>query len=785
MSSYIKPAAAFKKLEAAKLLKQNVYMYGATGFGKTELIRQYFKNDKYIYIPCRQNSCEMSLVPEKSGRTAAVVIDNVHAVESADIRSGIKALCGRKDLWVIIIGRSRMPSWLFDTFITRNMLLITEEDLALSEEDIDKYMRAEGIILTEEELRFQKQCSEGNLYGIKYTAQRLLAGDKIGKELFEKNSDMFQSYLENSIISEMNSEIVDFLMKICIVDDFTEPLAIIITGNSAVLSLIDRTMDTGNFIDKKDDVYTIRPQMLKTLRKKAVKEISENELHQYAILAGGYYETCGEDDKALDLYAKYSESDRIRELLIRNSRKNPESGYYIEMRRYYFMLSEADILSNVYLMSAMSMLYSMMLDFDKSEYWYKKLTEYRDNAKGSGRREATQQIVYLDISLPGRGSINILELIKNCYALLRDKSIAFPEFSVTSNQPSLMNGGKDFCDWSKHDKEIAATAGNIVVAFLGKYGKGLVNASLAESFFEKGGDPYEVMSLISKAKLEAEADGKTELCFAATGTLVRQYIILGDTDNATALLTSFEKTAKKEGLKRLYPVIEAMKCRIALINGDMDEAAEWMKTAPDENERFVAFERYLYLTKIRCYIAMESYDLAYSLIESMNYYAEHCDRKYISMELGILAAIVRFRTGAEWEERFVSVLERICEYQFIPILSGEGAAVYELLKQCENRCADNKKIDKKWFERVLTETGKIARRYPLYLKSSARSVPELQPVDIRILTCLADGLSVQKTAENLNINYETLRSRIKEIYRKLGAKNKTEAVMVAREMKLI
>ena len=95
----------------------------------------------------------------------------------------------------------------------------------------------------------------------------------------------------------------------------------------------------------------------------------------------------GEDDKALDLYAKYSESDRIRELLIRNSRKNPESGYYIEMRRYYFMLSEADILSNVYLMSAMSMLYSMMLDFDKSEYWYKKLTEYRDNAKGSGRRE--------------------------------------------------------------------------------------------------------------------------------------------------------------------------------------------------------------------------------------------------------------------------------------------------------------------------------------------------------------------------------------------------------------
>lgn len=46
-------------------------------------------------------------------------------------------------------------------------------------------------------------------------------------------------------------------------------------------------------------------------------------------------------------------------------------------------------------------------------------------------------------------------------------------------------------------------------------------------------------------------------------------------------------------------------------------------------------------------------------------------------------------------------------------------------------------------------------------------------------------MSVQKTAEKLNINYETLRSRIKEIYRRLDAKNKTEAVMMAREMKLI
>ena len=49
MNEYIKPVEAFKKLEAAKLLKQNVYIYGATGYGKTELIKQYFKKDKYTF----------------------------------------------------------------------------------------------------------------------------------------------------------------------------------------------------------------------------------------------------------------------------------------------------------------------------------------------------------------------------------------------------------------------------------------------------------------------------------------------------------------------------------------------------------------------------------------------------------------------------------------------------------------------------------------------------------------------------------------------------------------
>lgn len=783
MGDYIKPVQAFKKMEAASLLRQTVYVCGATGYGKTELILRFLKNQPYIYIPCQQNFCDLSPITEDCEEI--VVIDNINAIEDEELRSAIASLFGRKKLRLILAGRSRMPSWLFDSFMKHNVMVITEDELALSADEIDRYMRSEGLVLTEDDIGLLHKWTEGNLIGIKYAAQMLSEGGTVDRELYEKNLAMVQRFYEETIVSAMSSELVDFLMKVSIVDDFTERLAVMLTGNPAACGVIERAMDAGSFIDKKNDVYVIRFQFRGALRSKAVKEFPPSELKAFALLAGGYYEANGEDNKALELYIKYNETGRIRELLLKNARKCPESGYFMEMRRYYLMLSDEDIAGSVYLMSTMSMLYSMLMDFDRSEYWYNRLKEYSKTSHGTKQREALGRLAFLDVSLPGRGSLNILEIITSCYRLLRDRSIAMPEFSVTSNQPSLMNGGKDFCDWSKHDREIALTAGKPVSAFLGKYGKGLVNAALAESFFEKGGDPYEIISLVSKAKLEAEAGGKQELCFAANAVLIRQHIISGNPDAAKSVLESFERVAKRENLRRIFPAIGAMRCRIALLEGDMTAVERWLADAPDENEAFLALDRYLYMTKIRCYMALGEYARAYSLIESMRYYAEKCDRKFINMEISLLAPIIRYREGSEWKSEFVGALKRICEYRFIPIITREAAAIYPLLEESRTLCAAEKKIDRKWFEAVYEACGKMARRYPLYLKFDKAVPTNISPIDERILSCLAEGLSVTKTAARLGINYETLRSRIKEIYRKLGAKNKTEAVMLAQKMKII
>lgn len=119
-------------------------------------------------------------------------------------------------------------------------------------------------------------------------------------------------------------------------------------------------------------------------------------------------------------------------------------------------------------------------------------------------------------------------------------------------------------------------------------------------------------------------------------------MISGSPDAAKSLLDSFEKTAKRENLNRILPTIGAMRCRIALMERDSATVSDWLKTAPDEDEAFLVLERYRYFTKIRCYIAGDDFGRAFSLIESLRYYAEKCDRKFISMELSILAAIIKY-----------------------------------------------------------------------------------------------------------------------------------------------
>ena len=786
--NYIAPASALKKLKKARNLSQTVYLYGATGYGKTELVRQYLSGRRYTYLSCEELPWEAGALPRlEPGRQKCrvVVIDDLHRLKSEELRQEILALEEREDIWLILVSRSPLPAWLMPRHIKSVFVVVSEDDLRMGRDEITAYLDARGVVYTEEDIQYLQNTAEGNAYVLHHVALRMKEGQSPGPELRTEIREAFASYLENVVLVRWDSDLLEFLMQVSVVDEFTLELAEMISGNLHVTALLEQAAEAGNFIFQGDGTYRLRPVLIDALRNRALKLYGRERVKDFKYNAALYYEMHDEVVPALRLFEECGKTERIKNLLIRNARMNPGNGHYYELRRYYFNMDEREIEDSPVLMAGMSMLHSMLMDDEKSEYWYEKLKAFATNAKGGVRREALSRLAYLDIGLPHRGSRDVLEIIKNIPALLFDKGNRLPEFSVTSNLPSTMNGGKDFCHWSPDDTKLAKTVGPLVERVLGSYGKGLVKAALGESYYEKGEDNYEVMSLLTRAQVEAGQGGTMEIAFAAVGVRVRLALLQGDSPAARELLASFEQSVRENRAVQLLPNIQALRCRLALYEGDMDMVERWMKTAPDEDREFCVLERYRYLTKVRCYLANGEYTKAQALLEKLRYYAEQTGRPYVRMETGLLSAITKERVGGPWQEELATVLKEAERYRFLRLITEEGAAVWPLFQREKKALQEAGTLNKDWLRRLLAEAEEVARRYPLYLKKRAAVAADFKGVALTILRLQADGLSVNRIAQRLDLKPDNVKYHIKENYRKLNVDNKTDALLAARSLGIL
>ncbi|ANU56050.1 LuxR family transcriptional regulator [Acutalibacter muris] len=766
------PRNAYRKLRAAKSLVQTLYIYGATGFGKTAFVQKTLEKRSHVYLSCGNWRWDERDVPERG----TVVLDDLHLLDEPR-RELVKRLAADPEIWLILINRSPVPSWLMPEYVNIGFIVISEKDMRLGKKEIQGYLDSLGLSYTKEGLQYLADTAEGNGYIVRHAALRMAEGLSPGPKMYQEIHDAFARYLEEYIMVQWDSELLEFLMEVSVVEEFTLPLAELITANRLASVMVQKAMETGNFLFENDGMYRLRPVLLHALRKKAQQSLGEEQIKNCRKSAGVWYEMDGQISQALEMYEQSGSQGQIRELLIRNARVNPGAGHYYELRRYYLGMDEEEAAKSPVLMAGLSMLHSMLMDPKKSEYWYEKLSEFAKTAQGGAKREAKSRLCYLDIGLPHRGSRDVLKIMLRAPAMLLDQGISLPEFSVTSNIPSTMNGGKDFCKWSRSDRALARTVGPLVERVLGSYGKGLTKIALGESLYEKGADAFEVLTLLSRGQVETECGGRLEIAFSAVGQRVRLMILQGDLKNAGTILGSFQSAVEEQRVVQLMPNIQAMRCRIALYAGDIETVNQWLSTAPDEDKEFITMERYRYFTKARCYLTLGENLKALALLEKLSEYAKLVHRTYVGIEAGLLVAIVRRRLGTEWEPQLKVALDEAESYQFVRVITELGPAILPLLK-ARSRASP-------WFNKVLEETQQTARRYPGYLSPRNAVREDFSSTALEILHLQSEGLSATLIAGRLGMKADNVRYHIKENYRKLGASGKAEAIAAARGLGLI
>ena len=795
---YIRPSKAYKAMRFIQSSGATVYINGDTGYGKTSFIKSYFAQKKYEYYSC--NDIDITEMADVIGEKSKIVVlddfQNVEETFRTEYSDLIDRLTADKEIWLIIVSRAKIPSWLKPLHIKYVFEIIDEKQFEFTEQEEELYYERWQIMpmhKTKEKIRelcngyplFMKICMV-QLRDITADLDKNDADVRLEKEFkaIEKAREDFWDYLNAYIYDDLDAAIQEFLINICVIDKFTLHMAQIITKKSESASIIKRIQELGNFIkyekEANEQIYYLRPVARNALMWRLFSRYSNfyiNELYQNA---GNCYEIIGNMVEALQMYEKCNDIEGIARILIENARRYIGIGYYWELRKYYFKLSDETIKQSPELMSGMSMLFSIMFNAEESEKWYRNLMEFSKHQSGSLKKEAKLRLSYLDIALPHRGSKNVLAAFKNAGIMMKKTKSMMPEISVTNNQPSLMNAGKDFCEWSKRDRELALLMGKVVEYVLGKFGKGMVSLSLAESLLEKGEDDYEVSSLINEGLIQAEAGGKPEMIFVAAGLMSWLSILHNRPKDAIENIKNMRE-GLINGTPQLNRGIDTFMVRLWLYIGRRSDIYSWMKTAPNEDMEFCIIERYHYMTKIRVYLYMGEKIKALRLLNKMLAYSQRYQRTYINMEAKILMAITQYRLKNEkWKEILQDAITMAEEYKFVRVFSREGTALIELLKD-----GDFVWKNEEFKKRVLKECEYMAELYPSYLKEKNEENVVLSDKAIKILRLQAEGNSIEKIADILGLSKAGVKYYNHETYKKLGVNGKAAAINEARNRQLI
>ncbi len=785
----IKPsiAAQFQRF----LQQERVLFFSAPyGFGKTALAEALLDSmpgnsmDRYRMRRLNAGAADFA-IPSAAEDWDILLIDDLQLLqEERDLQTLCELIRTGAERRFVLLSRGAPPGSLMAFQYAGLMTVLEAEDLLFDQNDIRVLLQNCGITTTDNELAAIRQESIGYPLGVNIIARYMSGGRPFSKEIVAKGYREVFSYFEAAVYRRFDLPMRRFLLELAPFEQFDLEMARMVSGDPHAGDLLDWLLHNTTMLRCEDlHTFSFWPQFRTFLLWQMGREYNDEKRKAIFGRGGLYYELKEDYAHALACYTKGGDHSKVSDLLVRNAELHPGMGHYSEMENYYRSLPESEIAASPSLMQGMSMLCALAMDYEGSERWYRELREFwkRCEKQDAAGKQARGRLAWLDISLPQRGVDGLAATIPAVFTLLTNKELTLPSFSVTSALPSLMNGGKDFSEWSKKDDLLYKTMRIPVEAILGRDGVGLADCAIAESRFEKGENiSGRMLSLIPKVN-EIRQRGTPDMEFAVGGLLARSQLASGQSEDARHTLVSLRAQFAERGLTRFLPNMDAMLCRMDLLNGELDSADAWYhEKAPRDPMHINVMKRYQYLTQAMVELADGRPDAARLTLAPLEAYVKNCARYIDSVHLHVLTAIALYRQKDDaWRGRLTQALETAAAYRFIRTISVYGTAVLPLLEELERVGSA------KWHKQLMSEVRTQAAYYPNFLQPRLALSDTLTPMELQILHLVCADKSNAEIAEIMNIKLSTVKTHVSHILTKLDVKRRSEAKTAARKLRLV
>ncbi len=251
----------------------------------------------------------------------------------------------------------------------------------------------------------------------------------------------------------------------------------------------------------------------------------------------------------------------------------------------------------------------------------------------------------------------------------------------------------------------------------------------------------------------------------------------GDLEHALSLLTEADASHRRDPLPVVRSVA-AMKARIRLAQGDVAAAARWTTEQELRSDDALTFMReYDHMTLARVLVAQDAPGEAIELLQRLGAATQAGGRLRRHIEALALEALAHQRLGQTREalDAIARALELAEEEGHLRVFEVEGTPMRDLLRHAAARG-----IAGAWTRRILVgvDTPAVGPRQP--------AAPQLLTTrEHEILRLIAAGMRNQEIAKQLFISPATVKRHIANVYNKLDARHRTDALRRATALNLL
>jgi LuxR family maltose regulon positive regulatory protein len=257
---------------------------------------------------------------------------------------------------------------------------------------------------------------------------------------------------------------------------------------------------------------------------------------------------------------------------------------------------------------------------------------------------------------------------------------------------------------------------------------------------------------------------------------------LGNSERASELLVQLKSQIDSPDYELFVLKIEAEQACLSVRQGSMQDALDWLQRcglAPTDELTLNHMPEYMALARV----LGESGRLeeALELLVRLNRLLMKEDRLRDRIKVLILRSLTFQRQGLP-EAAFAELetaLDLSAEQGYIRSYLDEGELMAKLLsdyvKVRGNRLSHSSPASLTYARRLLQAWNAASAKEP-------SDKERLTEQETNVLRFMAEGLSNKEIAPRLNISAETVKFHLKNIYRKLGAKNRIQALQRAAEL---